>query len=154
MSTVSTAFAANDLLSANTRQKKNAAEAGNFDALLNEIDSKSAVKSQKEDAAAAPFAFVNHLIANIRLSLDKQLSNAPAPAIESTYGFTAEFDAVFGTTGPLPDFINMVTKKLGLSAEQNRAMQEISIRNKDITKTPDNVAKIAKELEEAGIGYR
>lgn len=80
-------------------------------------------------------------------------SRGSSPSAPASSGFTSEFEAVFGSTGPLPDFINRVTASLKLSPEQNLALQNIAVRNKDITKTPENVQKIAAELKAAGIGY-
>ena len=69
------------------------------------------------------------------------------------FPFTPDFTIIFGTTGPLPAYINIMTAKLHLSAAKNRAFQTIAVANKDITNTPKNISKLMAELKAAGIGY-
>ena len=79
-------------------------------------------------------------------------SGASQASSSSVFPFSDTFESVFGTSGPLIDFINITTTRLHLSAEQHQALQNIAINNKDITNTPANVQKIVAELKEAGIG--
>ncbi len=69
----------------------------------------------------------------------------------NVFAFTSSFTDVFGDSGPLINFINDVTRKLGLNADQNRALQQIAVNNKDATRSPESIAKIAAELRQAGI---
>ena len=69
----------------------------------------------------------------------------------SGFGFTSGFQSVFGNSGPLIDFINATTSRLGLSAEKNLALQNIAINNQDATRTRESIDKIAAELKAAGI---
>lgn len=68
-----------------------------------------------------------------------------------TYSFTSDFQSVFGSSGPLIDFINATTANLGLSQEKNLALQNIAINNQDATRTRGSIDKIAAELKAAGI---
>ncbi|MDX2112535.1 MAG: hypothetical protein SFW63_02195 [Alphaproteobacteria bacterium] len=69
----------------------------------------------------------------------------------NVFAFTSSFTDVFGDSGPLINFINDVTRKLWLNADQNRALQQIAVNNKDATRSPESIAKIAAELRQAGI---
>ncbi|MDX2074094.1 MAG: hypothetical protein SFX19_07000 [Alphaproteobacteria bacterium] len=82
----------------------------------------------------------------------KNDNSADASSLSPLFPFSSDFEATFGTSGPLPAFINEVSARLHLTAEQNQALQNIAIRNKDITKTPENVQKLSAELKAAGIG--
>ena len=68
-----------------------------------------------------------------------------------TYSFTSDFQSVFGSSGPLIDFINATTASLGLSQEKNLALQNIAINNQNATRTRESIDKIAAELKAAGI---
>ncbi len=68
-----------------------------------------------------------------------------------TYSFTSDFQSIFGNTGPLIDFINATTSRLGLSEEKNLALQQIAINNKDATRSRESINKIGAELKAAGI---
>jgi hypothetical protein len=68
------------------------------------------------------------------------------------FPFSDLFESTFGTGGPLPNFITLMSAKLHLTKEQNQAFQDIAIKNKDATQSEENVQKIALELKEAGIG--
>lgn len=128
-----------------SRSKQGSPAAGSspFDAILTDAHSQANIKE-----VASTF------IENIIRSLDNTLNNLTNPGTSATptFPFSGEFEAVFGTSGPLLDFINTTTTKLNLSAEKNLALQTIAINNKDITYTPANVQKIAAELKQAGIG--
>lgn len=93
---------------------------------------------------------VNGLLDNITNTIG---NNYKASAIGSMFPFSSAFESTFGIGGPLPDFINMITAKLGLSAEKNQALQNIAINNKDATRTPESIRKIGDELKAAGIQY-
>jgi hypothetical protein len=69
------------------------------------------------------------------------------------FPFTPSFVSTFGTSGPLPVFIAATVANLKLNAQQQTALQDIAVANKDITKTPENVQKISMQLQTAGIGY-
>lgn len=90
--------------------------------------------------------------------LDRIIGSAPSGSALSPasskyiFPFSSAFEATFGTSGPLLDFINATTARLNLSAEKNLALQNIAINNKDATRTPEHVQKIARELAAAGIG--
>jgi|GEM_PF-4337404 len=73
-------------------------------------------------------------------------------AADGSFPLTADFTSTFGTSGPLINFINRITATLGLSAEQNKALQAISVSNKDTDGSPASVQKIGQQLKEAGIG--
>lgn len=93
--------------------------------------------------------FADDLISKITNSAN---DNRSGDFMNSIFPFSPSFESTFGVGGPLPNFINVVTARLNLSATQNQALQDIAIRNKDITKTPENVQNIAMELRKAGIG--
>lgn len=128
-----------------TRDKQGSSADGYslFDATLTNAYSQA---NMKEMASA--------FIRNMVLSLDNILNNLTNPdaSITPAFPFSGEFEATFGKSGPLLDFINATTTRLNLNAGQNQALQTIAIRNKDITYTPANVQKIADELKQAGIG--
>ena len=96
--------------------------------------------------------FVTKLIDNIMNSMSAKHSKATSDATTSDTQFSSSFTSIFGTDGPLPDFISAVTKTMHLTPAQSKALQEIAVNNKDITNTPANVQKIAAELKQAGIG--
>jgi hypothetical protein len=123
-----------------TRGKQAQAGGAPFDAFLTNAGSKADLKRLS-----------SVLLEKISLSLDKSLFGLSSKDNQNVFPFSGEFEATFGDSGPLIDFINEVTKRLGLSAEKNLALQSIAIRNKDITKTPASVAKIGEELRAAGI---
>lgn len=93
---------------------------------------------------------IDELFDKIRATLDKKSETAAQG--NYTFSFTSEFQSVFGTDGPLFNFIEATTAQLGLSAEKNLALQNIAINNKDTDRSPESVAKIAGELKAAGIG--
>ena len=72
-------------------------------------------------------------------------------ALEGRFAFSPAFTSVFDSSGPLIDFINQTTASLGLSAEQNLALQNIAINNQDATRSKESIDKIAQELRQAGI---
>lgn len=141
MANISASFVTTSSLSISARNKQDTRASGEFDALL-------ASAGEKLDAKA----FASSLIENITLSMNQSLSPLFAKnSTKNAFPFSADFEATFGLSGPLIDFINATTSKLGLSAEQNLALQTIAVRNKDITKSPESVAKIGEELRQAGI---
>ena len=127
----------------------NAGAAAGFDALL-------ASATQKVELTTANS---KQLFDVAGLLLDSISASRTSPsaadilglATEGGFAFSSAFEHTFGLTGPLPNYIARITKELELSKEQNLALQNIAIDNKDITKTDENVAKIARQLEEAGI---
>jgi hypothetical protein len=94
--------------------------------------------------------FIDALFENIQNSRMKAF-NANSANFAPQFSFSSSFVSTFGLSGPLPNFITLMTAKLKLSATQNLALQDIAIANKDIVKTPESVQKIAAELKEAGI---
>ena len=70
---------------------------------------------------------------------------------QATDPLTPDFLSTFGGTGPLPDYINMLTASLHLSTQQNQALQDISIENKDTTGSVSDIQKMGDELQQAGI---
>jgi hypothetical protein len=135
-------------MSAELRNKQqNQADApSGFDALLASIGAGS-------QNAGGSRAVGNMLPSANNTSLLGSLSGLLSPDIGNAFDFTSDFESTFGTSGPLPTFIAMMSAKLNLTAEQNKAFQDIAVNNKDIVKTPDSVQKIADELKQAGIGY-
>ncbi|MDE3060022.1 MAG: hypothetical protein KGJ06_03320 [Pseudomonadota bacterium] len=90
------------------------------------------------------------LIQNIQAMLNGTPgSGAPSSA---TYPFSADFQSAFGSSGPLIDYINVVTAQLHLDQTKNLALQTIALDNKDATYSADSVQKISQELTAAGIG--
>lgn len=133
---------------------------GSFEALLANFDTLSTSSTHNSRAVSVLshsdplYGFVESLLEHMTNSLNDRLGvNPQDPITLRTFNFTDAFDFTFGTRGPLPDFIRRVTKELGLSTVQNQALQTIAVQNKDITKTPENIQKIAAELQQAGIGY-
>ena len=53
--------------------------------------------------------------------------------------------------GPLPKFIDIVSKERGLSAEQRNSLERIAYEYRDANKTPQTVRDIAGALSAAGI---
>lgn len=132
---------------------------GGFDALLASFttDSTSGANntSPSADNSDPLFGFAGSFIGNITASANSDISALlplAAPSV-GTFPFTSEFESTFGLSGPLPAFITAMTAKLGLNATQNQAFQHIAVENKDIVSTPDNIQKVAMELQQAGIGY-
>lgn len=136
-------------------QKNHLGGASNFDAMLASFDiasSSSSAKSNRVDMFGngdSLHAFIDELFEHIQRSLQHH-SGTTGP--QPKFPFSSAFQSVFGTDGPLFEFIDVTTKRLGLSAEKNLALQTIAINNKDIVKTPESVQKIAAELKAAGIG--
>lgn len=132
------------------QQQSQAASAVDFDALLFSAGVKSgfAVSGGNDPL----LGFVDAFVDKINNAMRKQFS-ANAPLAPHTFPFSAAFEATFGLTGPLPDFINVMTAGLRLTATQNQAFQDIAIKHKDIVKTPESVREVAKDLERAGIQY-
>ena len=124
------------------KQGNQATGSSAFDASLTNADSQANAKELAD-------AFIQ----NIMRSLDNILNNVTKQksSTVNAFPFSGDFEATFGTSGPLLDFINITTSKLNLTAKQNLALQDIAVRNKDITATPANIQKIANELKQAGI---
>jgi hypothetical protein len=96
--------------------------------------------------------FAAKMLEKISLTISQNLSSiGKTGAAKNTFPLSDSFEATFGSHGPLIDFINDVTVRLGLSAEQNSALQAIAVNNKDATRSPESIAKIAAELRQAGI---
>lgn len=115
--------------------------AGGFGAMLSSA-------SDRIDAQDLASSFIASLLS----SLDAVVNAALAKnTTRNAFPFSGEFQSTFGDSGPLIDFINATTQRLGLSASQNQSLQAIAVRNKDITNTPADVEKIAAELKQAGI---
>ncbi len=125
----------------------------NFDALLAAFDTG---KSTRESRGAGGILGAGD-VAGFIDSLFSQLSGPLAanpfalPAGAGTFPFSPLFEATFGLSGPLPDYITRITASLGLDATKNLALQTIAINNKDATPSNESVARIAAELKAAGI---
>jgi hypothetical protein len=74
------------------------------------------------------------------------------PSQPGSFPLSSEFEATFGSGGPLPDFITDMSARLRLTAAQNQAFQDIAIKHKDATRSDDTIRQIAQELKDAGIG--
>ncbi len=122
-------------------QVRQQVEASNFDALLASFGTR-----KKEDEQTPADAI---------LGMGGLNSSFGAAALQAfsgdSFDFSSEFASTFGLSGPLPEFISMISKKLNLSAEQNRALQDIAVANKDATRSQESVQKIAVALQQAGI---
>lgn len=146
MSTVQNSLFASQLLSTQATQQahKSKDSGSDFDRLLASIN---------HDNGASAIGDSTGSLSSIASLLGSSMA-LPAQAFSrSGFPFSADFQSAFGTTGPLIDYINMITDKLGLSAKQNKALQDISVRHKDITGSAADVASIRAELQQAGIGY-
>jgi hypothetical protein len=97
-------------------------------------------------------SLINGLIGNIQSHLQMQSTGVTLPGATPTFPLSADFQATFGSSGPLIDWINVVTAGLNLSADKNQALQHIAVENKDTTGSSQDVQKIAQELQAAGIG--
>lgn len=82
---------------------------------------------------------------------DKEGRTSTSEQAGGGFGFTSDFQSVFGSSGPLIDFINATTANLGLSKEKNLSLQQIAINNQDATRSRESIDKIAAELSAAGI---
>jgi hypothetical protein len=133
-------------LNVNRRAKTLAAQPG-FEALLAGFDAKAKPNDSFEGLLNG---FVDNILSNIGGNFGTEIL---PEVLNSKFPFTAEFEMTFGLSGPLPAYIAVMSERLNLSAEQNLAFQQIAVDNKDITRTPENVAKIRAELKTAGIGY-
>lgn len=156
MSEISTSFIPSSSANLDLRHKQQNHIAGtsDFDALLSSASSKLGMNaSQAADYLSVCYnEFAGDFIGNITSSLNYDVSSITSQDLFSnTFPFSEGFNATFGTKGPLIDFINMITSNLQLTSAQNQALQEIAVRNKDITYTPANVQQIAQELQQAGI---
>lgn len=96
-------------------------------------------------------SFAMSFIDNISNSLNNLGSALFPQSANALFPLTSAFTSTFGSAGPLPSFINLMSAKLHLSVAQNQAFQDIAVRNKDVTNTRENVQKIALELKKAGI---
>lgn len=133
-----------------TKPNKASADSG-FDALLASIGTNSK-SNAASDILGLGFGFnelAEALIDNMLRSLESAVSSkSPAAA----FRFTPSFLSTFGATGPLPDYIARMSGELQLNSTQKIAFQDIAVKNKDATKTPETIQKIAEELRQAGIG--
>lgn len=137
---IPTSFFATNNAESQGKQEHSVAGNSPFDLVLANANSYADLK----DLASS---FIDHIIR----SLDSTLAHSDATSTP-VFPFSSEFQAVFGTSGPLLDFINITTSRLNLNADQNLALQMIAVNNKDTTATPEDIQKIAGELRQAGIG--
>lgn len=112
-----------------------------FESLLSSFDSRKAKPSNAllEFSASLIDALEQFDVPDFADAVDFPFSNA--------------FVSTFGTSGPLPIYIAGVSAQLKLDTTQQLALQDIAVKNKDITYTTDNVRKVAMQLQSAGIGY-
>lgn len=123
-----------------------------FDALLDSIGT-SKRASDRDDIAKDPLgSLIDSLLNNLTTARSNDNTAKNASLFPAKYALTDSFTSTFGSDGPLIDFINEVTSKLGLSATQNASLQQIAVNNKDATRSSESVRKIAGELKQAGIG--
>jgi hypothetical protein len=126
-----------------------------FDVLLSNTGATASAANTSLDISGSMRGMVNGLANKFLLNITDSATDVSDRNLISsdsaTFPFTSDFDATFGSSGPLIDFINMITSKLNLTAEQNNALQDIAVRHKDITNTTANVSQIALELQQAGI---
>ena len=118
-----------------------------FDALL------ASVSCKTDEKGVDAKELVGSLIDNIMRSLDEMLSSAlhKKASNDNAFPLSGDFESVFGNSGPLIDFINETTSRLGLSAKQNQALQDIAVKYKDITPGSPDVQAMANDLKQAGI---
>ncbi len=137
---------------AGAKPQNQALGTANFEALLFGVKAEANI-SRKSDVFGADSVDAGGLIDEFLASIGNPLNGifSAMPSQPPAFALSSAFEATFGSSGPLPDFIDAMTKKLGLTAQQNLAFQTIAVNNKDITKTPENVQKIAAELRQAGI---
>jgi hypothetical protein len=127
--------------SASSKKVSQSAKETRFDGVLSSAQSDMNTKD-----------FAVRMLEKISLTISQNLSSiGKSGAAKNTFPLSGSFEATFGSHGPLIDFINGVTVKLGLSAQQNSALQAIAVNNKDATRSPESIAKIAAELRQAGI---
>lgn len=137
-----------------TKPQKPQATGGDFDALLASFNTGAASRTENSRATSILGAnnisgFIDELLESIHGSQGN--SSAADLLAGAQFPFSSAFESTFGLSGPLPSFITMITSKLGLNAQQNLALQAISVNNKDATKSQESIQKIAQELRAAGI---
>lgn len=137
-------------LDQSTQSSRQTTDSSSFDSLLfGFLDDTSSNTNSASDILSA--SSIGGLTGSDPMSMISGLFTANETQ-GATYPFTPDFQSTFGLSGPLPAWITQITASLHLSAQQNQSLQEIAIKNKDIIKTPDSVAKVAQELTAAGIG--
>ncbi|MFW0777304.1 MAG: hypothetical protein ACN2B6_06260 [Rickettsiales bacterium] len=136
------------------------------DTKFGDLLDEASAKADKQVAEVSSYAlieasnimqFIDELFDNIQASLQQQLTGASSGSVSASlsggqsFGFTSEFTSVFGSSGPLINWINNTTSSLGLSKEQNLALQQISIDFKDTRGSVEDRAQISEALKAAGI---
>ena len=125
-------------------------QATSFDALLSIFSSDSNSTSQSSSASNASGS--QGQAGSLDSIFSVLLSENSAASSTDSSSFSSDFQSSFGNSGPLVDFMNMITKQLHLTASQNQALQHIAVENKDATQSGASVQTIAAELTTAGIG--
>lgn len=143
MSDIATSFIPSSAAALALRNKLDTGAAGatSFDALMSDARTRLDTKKLAE-------SFIQNIMRALDKTLDALVSKG---ASQNVFPFSGEFQATFGSSGPLIDFIKVTTNRLGLSAEKNLALQTIAVRNKDTTNSPADIQKIGDELRAAGI---
>lgn len=139
MSKITDPILPSNVINLDARKQNQIASMADFDAMLFDNDSS--------------YNMAGDLLSNLIGSRNDDFSLLMPEVTNNKFPFSLDFESTFGLSGPLPAYITMITEKLGLSASQNKALQDISVRNKDATKSPESVQKIAKELKEAGFNF-
>lgn len=138
--------------------KKLAKSAGDgaFDALLGSLDATKVDKTKKTSEVVSGSDIANSItqfLANIDLSL---LDIGSSSASKKAGSFSADggisVDALLNQGGPLPEFLDRVVIRYGLSDEKKQALRDITIQFKDTTGSATEIAQMATALKNAGIG--
>ena len=69
----------------------------------------------------------------------------------ATLNDRADLESKIGTSGPLPTFLNMISKAEHLTNAQTQSLYDIAANNMDVNNTPEDIKKIGDQLTAAGI---
>lgn len=148
---------------ANTNSASSYAQGnGSFDDLLasftdNGAPRKAGSKTDK-DKTDDLLNYLQQVMVNIDNSLinigsDPAKANKDIQAVNPVDASnTSDFESILAGGGPLPAFLREVDERLHLNPTQQKALQDIAEENMNVTKTPENIHRIATELQQAGIG--
>lgn len=133
-----------------------------FEALLASLT--DTVEQAQEGLAVKPMGLggdtsMSLFIAQIMGSLENAIGGSNETSAADIFagiytpatGGMGSVESIIAGGGPLPSFINELTAQRGLTAKQQEAVWTIARNNWDIVKTPESVAKVAKELEQIGL---
>lgn len=160
-------YSSNALATLGTSGSSTSQQSGDsgFEALLDGISSDSATAQNAAADTSNPTDNIGQLLQYIQQvvsSTENTLlnigsdSSAPVQQAAATNPFTptgaSATDPFLTGGGPLPAFLAQVDVAYHLNATQSQALRDIAVQFKDVTKTPDNIQKIADALTQAGIG--